>query len=325
MTIIEGIGDEVTQFFFAVVVIVVTLIAWRSTHIMEQPFFRTVLIVQRRRRRFQRRMESPRRLLEAANMSSLQDAGGSESRPSAEEPCATCSKAGEGAEGVPEGTCVEQAFTTRLVRSPNMIFTRGDEAPSLRPETQPAGSDREEADGDAPEAESEHLEEPSSEMGNIRIRLKYLNDDQKLVEGRLAEPLGDFKRRHFGLELAADKLVRLVYNGQVLSSDSQTLEGYGLFDNCVVHCLVHQPRTPPAAQAPASVETRGDAPRDRDLGHLLFLSLSLVLGLAWYCRYQYSQLFSATTTVALVGLSGVLAVALVGTYLPDPDAVRRRA
>lgn len=35
--------------------------------------------------------------------------------------------------------------------------------------------------------------EPASE-GNIRIRLKYLNDDQKLVEGRLQEQLGDFKR-----------------------------------------------------------------------------------------------------------------------------------
>lgn len=30
--------------------------------------------------------------------------------------------------------------------------------------------------------------------GHIWIRLKYLNDDQKLVQGRLEEPLGDFKR-----------------------------------------------------------------------------------------------------------------------------------
>ena len=35
--------------------------------------------------------------------------------------------------------------------------------------------------------------QPASE-GNIRIRLKYLNDDQKLVEGRLQEQLGDFKK-----------------------------------------------------------------------------------------------------------------------------------
>lgn len=37
-------------------------------------------------------------------------------------------------------------------------------------------------------------ETESSNEGNIRIRLKYLNDDQKLVEGKLQEQLGDFKR-----------------------------------------------------------------------------------------------------------------------------------
>lgn len=29
---------------------------------------------------------------------------------------------------------------------------------------------------------------------NIRIKLKYINDDLKLVEGRLEEHIGDFKR-----------------------------------------------------------------------------------------------------------------------------------
>lgn len=41
---------------------------------------------------------------------------------------------------------------------------------------------------------SGEFESHSSTDGNIRIRLKYLNDDQKLVEGKLQEPLGDFKR-----------------------------------------------------------------------------------------------------------------------------------
>lgn len=35
---------------------------------------------------------------------------------------------------------------------------------------------------------------PDDSTPNIRIRLKYLNDDSKLVEGRLEERLGDFKR-----------------------------------------------------------------------------------------------------------------------------------
>lgn len=35
---------------------------------------------------------------------------------------------------------------------------------------------------------------PSEKESSIRIKLKYLNDDLKLVDGRLEELLGDFKR-----------------------------------------------------------------------------------------------------------------------------------
>lgn len=44
------------------------------------------------------------------------------------------------------------------------------------------------------ESSAPQEESNSSNEENIRIRLKYLNDDQKLVEGNLQEPLGDFKR-----------------------------------------------------------------------------------------------------------------------------------
>lgn len=77
----------------------------------------------------------------------------------------------------------------------------------------------------------------------IRIKLKYLNDDSKLVEGNLNEGIGEFKKRNFTLELDAQKLVRLVFNGHVLQPDSKTLAACGLFDNCVVHCLIHNQKS----------------------------------------------------------------------------------
>lgn len=45
---------------------------------------------------------------------------------------------------------------------------------------------------DAEPQPEEAVEE--SDIDNIRIRLKYLNEDQKLVRGKLHELLGDFKR-----------------------------------------------------------------------------------------------------------------------------------
>lgn len=77
------------------------------------------------------------------------------------------------------------------------------------------------------------------EENAMKIKLKYLNDDLKVVEGKPSQTIGDFKQKNFTVELEADKLVRLVFNGHVLQPDSKTLKKCGLFDNCVVHCLIH--------------------------------------------------------------------------------------
>uniref|UniRef100_A0A182T8Q4 Ubiquitin-like domain-containing protein n=1 Tax=Anopheles maculatus TaxID=74869 RepID=A0A182T8Q4_9DIPT len=90
---------------------------------------------------------------------------------------------------------------------------------------------------------SNSLADPPLPTKPIRIKLKYLNDDSKLVEGNLNEGIGEFKRRNFTLELAAHKLVRLVFNGHVLQPDNKTLAACGLFDNCVVHCLIHNQKS----------------------------------------------------------------------------------
>lgn len=50
MTLIEGVGDEVTNFFIIVGVLLVIWIAWCSTNIVDQPLIRTVLILQHRTR-----------------------------------------------------------------------------------------------------------------------------------------------------------------------------------------------------------------------------------------------------------------------------------
>lgn len=124
-------------------------------------------------------------------------------------------------------------------------------------------------------------------------------------------------RRHFGIELSADKLVRLIFNGQVLGSDQQTLEACGLYDNCVVHCLVHSQRSPTrtATSPPAA------SPPDWNLTTLLYTCLSLVLCLVWFCRYQYSQLFTLTTTAALISLTGIFTLSIFSLYLPDQDRI----
>ncbi|XP_061384475.1 uncharacterized protein B0303.4-like isoform X3 [Danaus plexippus] len=80
----------------------------------------------------------------------------------------------------------------------------------------------------------------------ILIKLKYLNDTLKEVEGSLDEPLKDFKRRHFAEELCSERVVRLIFRGRVLGDEAATLRACGLHHRAVVHCLVHPKRQRPA-------------------------------------------------------------------------------
>lgn len=148
-----------------------------------------------------------------------------------------------------------------------------------------------------------------AEDGTIRVRLKFLNDTQRLVEGKLEEPLGEFKRRYFGEELENDKMVRLIFNGQLLRSDQETLQFYGLFDNCVLHCQISNNVSPPTvAQAEPYAEL--------DLSRFMLPLFGVILGVVWYCRVQYRQFFNATSTFALLGITGLFLVSIVALFIP---------
>ena len=148
---------------------------------------------------------------------------------------------------------------------------------------------------------------------NIQIKLKFLNEDIKVVSGSRNEPIGDFKKRNFRLELEEEKLVKLVFNGQVLL-DSQSISNCGLFDNCVVHCLIHNRRvngqTTPGDN-PTPTVNNGILPENGSFFIYLGIGLVLVtLIFCWFCRVQYSSLFSWYSTVGLVLMTGLFLVML---------------
>lgn len=154
--------------------------------------------------------------------------------------------------------------------------------------------------------------------------------------------LNSFYRRNFSLEIAAQKLVRLVFNGHVLQPDRKTLAECGLFDQCVVHCLIHnqRPNTMNSDGGGGASQTatntmmtstttmtsgggvgglEGSLASESFLNRpehgrwylyisLVFISLTLLF--CWFCRLQYAYLFSFYSTVGLV-LMSVLFVAMI--------------
>lgn len=106
-----------------------------------------------------------------------------------------------------------------------------------------------------------------------------------------------FFRRNFTVELASQKIVRLVFNGHVLQPDSKTLQACGLFDNCVVHCLVHNSKQPTTTgneqqnnsgqgqeQIPQTPREEERNPHGSLLIYLGMILISLTLLFCWWCR-----------------------------------------
>lgn len=166
----------------------------------------------------------------------------------------------------------------------------------------------------------------------FRIKLKYLNDELKLVKGCPNEFIGDFKKRNFTDELSGQKVVRLVFNGHVLQPDTKTLKACGLFDNCVVHCLVHNPRpysnltTTNPGNNLSEQENNHSAGISLDGGNnsaaagqrLLFIGMvfiCLTLVFCWYFRIQYFHLFSWYSTIGLTLLTCLFLIIIPLLYL----------
>ncbi|XP_039750302.1 transmembrane and ubiquitin-like domain-containing protein 1 [Pararge aegeria] len=198
---------------------------------------------------------------------------------------------------------------------------------------QDASGDNNPVDAGSSNDESIHRDEKK-----IVIKLKYLNDTLKEVEGSLDELLKDFKRRHFSAELGAERRVRLIFRGRVLVDEAATLGACGLHHRAVVHCLVH-PSRPRNRARPAATQqqpnnqraathelvTEGTAlERAWDLENILMTLVSVALTVVWFFRCEYSNMFTASASVALFGLTVFYSVAIFGLYLSDTFYADRR-
>jgi Ubiquitin family len=106
-----------------------------------------------------------------------------------------------------------------------------------------------------------------------------------------------FSRRQFNAELES-KLIKLIFNGQILEDDKKSLTQCGLFSEAVVHCLILQKR---AAAAPVT-DQAATTPRVNNVGGMInsatnlewngtlfiyivgMVLVSLTLVFCWYCR-----------------------------------------
>ena len=177
---------------------------------------------------------------------------------------------------------------------------------------------------------------PLPEEERFTVRLKFLNDTQKDVEASLVENIGEFKRRNFSEEISSNKNVRLIFNGQVLRDESSTLRSCGLFDKCVVHCLIHTASTSQGQGAAGGAHGHSHAQaqhahghthnhaqhRDLEMSAYFIPILGLALAMLWYFAVAYNMYFNLMSTTALIGLTSLYFLSVYGTHFHVNVAVR---
>ncbi|NXN59084.1 TMUB1 protein, partial [Rynchops niger] len=118
------------------------------------------------------------------------------------------------------------------------------------------------------------------------LRLKFLNDTERLARVRPGDTIGALKRAYFP---GQEQQVRLIYQGQLLRDDTQSLAALHLAHNSVLHCHI-SPHSSPARAA-------------LDVGSLVLPLFVLMLAVLWYFQLQYRHVFTATATTFLAGLT----------------------
>eukprot|EP00069_Balaena_mysticetus_P020438 bmy_12903T0 len=151
---------------------------------------------------------------------------------------------------------------------------------------------------------------PDSPQEPLVLRLKFLNDSEQVARAWPHDTIGSLKRTQFP---GREQHVRLIYQGQLLGDDTQTLGSLHLPPNCVLHCHVSTRVGPSQPPCPPGSEP---GPSGLEVGSLLLPLLLLLLLLLWYCQIQYRPFFPLTATLGLAGFTLLLSLLAFAMYRP---------
>uniref|UniRef100_A0A3P9L9H7 Transmembrane and ubiquitin-like domain-containing protein 1 n=1 Tax=Oryzias latipes TaxID=8090 RepID=A0A3P9L9H7_ORYLA len=132
--------------------------------------------------------------------------------------------------------------------------------------------------------------------------------EERTAQVKPQDTIGYIKRTYFA---GQEQQVRLIYQGQLLQDDAQTLASLNLAHNCVLHCHISQH----AARGAAGGVRPGDQVQVAlNVGSLMVPLLVLMLSVLWYCQIQYRQFFTAPATASLVGVTIFFSLVAFGVY-----------
>ncbi|KAL4623398.1 transmembrane and ubiquitin-like domain-containing protein 1-like [Arapaima gigas] len=298
MALIEGVGDEVTVLFGVVFLVLVLVLAWASTHTGD-----------RTEQLFTSDPDSTSTPDPLHRFPPAQESASPDPSPLESTPVSGGSVEENKEDSVSEAVEEEHSAAWRGGRHQGSAELGRDGLRHRETDHRaPAGTSQQPPDRDRHVSQPPRGEIFSDPQRSMMLRLKFLNDTERVAQVKPEDTIGYIKRTYFA---GQEHQVRLIYQGQLLRDDTQTLASLNLTDNCVLHCHISQHATP---QAPAGARAADQVHVALNVGSLMVPLFVLMLSVLWYFQIQYRQFFTASATASLVGITIFFSFVAFGVY-----------
>ncbi|XP_062451600.1 transmembrane and ubiquitin-like domain-containing protein 2 [Rhea pennata] len=292
VTIIRGVGDEVTVVAGVVVLALALVLAWLSTYVADSSNQLLGTIVATGDAAVIR-LSHVERYVGAAGVTEPPEPARvpETTEEKAEEEAGATSDSGPVLEQG-DGSSPSDSSLDRLLDIQSLPKRTSGSEPSARDSRRPP----------APE-------ESDLCAGFIKIRLKFLNDTEEVAVVRPEDTVGVLKSKYFP---GRESQMKFIYRGQLLRDQARTLRSLNITDNCVIHCHLSQ-STAAALPDPAAAPPEASGVTV-SVGNLMIPAIMVMLAVIWYFRINYRQFFTAPATVSLIGVTVFFSFLAFGMY-----------
>lgn len=309
MSFIEGVGDEVTVLCGIVFLLLALVLAWLSTHVADRSDQIFGTIVTTGNTSIVRLSSVERYVANAAAPEA--DEAQSASAPAEQKPEEE-NDSGLGASPGNNGPTNEQVPVEGASGLTDANIDPLLNIQGLRKRTSTSGISTDEGLDPAMlencNARTLTVDSVEEGEGQIKVRLKFLNDTEEVARVKPEDTIGFLKSKYFP---GREQQMKFIYQGQLLQDQSRTLGSLNITDNCVIHCHISQTSSSPGPAVSSMVEQNQAA---LNVGNLMIPVFVIMLAVVWYYRINYRQFFTAPATVSLVGVTVFFSFLVFGIY-----------
>ncbi|XP_033618968.1 transmembrane and ubiquitin-like domain-containing protein 2 isoform X2 [Fukomys damarensis] len=294
VTLMEGVGNEVTVVAGVVVLVLALVLAWLSTYVADSGSSQLLGTIV---------SAGDASVLHLGHVDQLVSGPGAPQPTELPHPS-------EGSEEKAEETCTGRGDTARELGAGAGVEPNLEQLLDIQglPRWEVAA----ESGGPAALPESDGGPCLPSAAGLINLRLKFLNDTEELAVAKPEDTVGALKRKYFP---GQENRIKLIYRGRLLQDPERTLHSLNITDSCVIHCHCSPLGTAaPDSSAPLAPSAAEPPSLGISAGSLMVPVFVVLLGVVWYFRINYRQFFTAPATVSLVGITVFFSFLVFGLY-----------